>query len=86
MRILTNNARVLLAVLEHPEMTQKAIADMLDMHYQHVWRAIEHLVKDGVLRRERRDRRTFYYADAGFFALEDIQRLKTCVDTLSVLN
>lgn len=79
MRILTANARVLLTVLEHPDMTQKDIADMLNMRYQHVWRALDRLVREGVLRKERRQRRTFFYADEGFHNLDDIKRLKACI-------
>lgn len=86
MRILTANARVLLAVLEHPEMTQKDIADMLNMRYQHVWRALDRLVREGILRKERRQRRTFFYADQGFHSLEDIMRLKSCIMSSDVVD
>jgi len=33
MRILTNNARVLLAVLEQPELTQREIGEAVGMRY-----------------------------------------------------
>ena len=59
MRILTANTRVLLAVLENPDMTQKEIAELIGMRYQHVWRALDRLVKEGILRKERHRRRTY---------------------------
>jgi DNA-binding MarR family transcriptional regulator len=79
MRILTANARVLLAVLEHPDKTQREIAIMLNMRYQHVWRALDRLVKEGVLEKHRKNRRTHFVAAEGFWQLEDIKRLKACV-------
>jgi DNA-binding MarR family transcriptional regulator len=79
MRILTANARVLLAVLENPEMTQSDIARMLDMHYQHVWRALDRLVQEGILNKRRENRRTYFVAADGFWQIDDIQRLKACV-------
>ena len=85
MRILTVNARVLLAVLEHPEMTQKEIADNLGMRYQHVWRSLDRLVKEGILIKTRKSRRTIFHAAEGFSELEDIQRLKTCLMATNVL-
>ena len=79
MRILTANARVLLAVLEHPEKTQREIAEMLNMRYQHVWRALDRLVKEGILDKRRENRRTYFVTAEGFWQLDDIQRLKACV-------
>ena len=79
MRILTANARVLLAVLSNPEMTQREIADMINMRYQHVWRALDRLVKEGILTRERKNRRTYFVAAEGFYGLEDIQLVKSCI-------
>jgi len=86
MRVLTVNARVLLAVLEHPDMTQKQIADELGMRYQHVWRALDRLVKEGILRKERQNRRTYFFADEGFYSLDDIQRLQACMSLQHVVN
>lgn len=86
MRILTANAKVLLAVLENPDMTQKQIADELGMRYQHVWRALDRLVREGVIRKERRSRRTYFYVADGFHRLEDIKRLKACIDAADVVN
>ncbi|MEL0098028.1 MAG: winged helix-turn-helix domain-containing protein [Opitutae bacterium] len=85
MRILTANARVLLMVLENPDMTQKQIADELGMRFQHVWRALDRLVKEGVLRKERTNRRTYFYAAPGFAELEDIRRLQACISASSVI-
>jgi DNA-binding MarR family transcriptional regulator len=79
MRILTANARVLLAVLEHPEKTQREIAQMLNMRYQHVWRALDRLVKEGILEKRRQNRRTYFVAAEGFWQMDDIKRLKACV-------
>jgi len=79
MRILTANARVLLAVLEHPDKTQREIADMLNMRYQHVWRALDRLVKEEILQKTRQNRRTYFVAGKGFWEIEDIKRLKACV-------
>lgn len=86
MRILTANAKVLLLVLEHPEMTQKQIADELGMRFQHVWRALDRLVKEGILRKERRNRRTYFYTDAGFEELTDIKRLRACISAIDMVN
>jgi len=86
MRILTANAKVLLTVLESPDMTQKEIADSLNMRYQHVWRALDRLVKEGVLRKERRNRRTYFYADDGFHNLSDIKRVKACISSLDAIE
>ena len=85
MRILTVNARVLLAVLEHPEMTQKEIADVLGMRYQHVWRSLDRLVKEGILTKTRHSRRTIFHAAEGFANLDDIKRLKACLLATNVL-
>jgi DNA-binding MarR family transcriptional regulator len=79
MRILTANARVLLAVLENPEMTQKQIADMLGIRYQHVWRALDRLVKENILQKERKSRRTYFYAGEKLSEIDDIKRLKACI-------
>lgn len=79
MRILTVNARVLVAVLENPDMTQQQIADTIGIRYQHVWRALDRLVKEGILEKERRNRRTYFSAGEKFYELEDIQRLKACL-------
>jgi predicted transcriptional regulator len=79
MRILTANARVMLAVLEHPNKTQREIADMLNMRYQHVWRSLDHLVKEGILAKTRQNRRTYFVAASGFWEIEDIKRLKACI-------
>lgn len=79
MRILTANARVLLAVLEHPDKSQREIAKMLNMHYQHVWRALDRLVKENILEKHRENRRTYFVAAEGFWEIEDIKRLKACV-------
>tara|TARA_R110000803_G_scaffold37598_8_gene81073 strand:- start:13570 stop:13812 length:243 start_codon:yes stop_codon:yes gene_type:complete len=79
MRILTANARVMLAVLEHPNKTQREIADMLNMRYQHVWRALDRLVKEGILHKTRQNRRTYFVAADGFWEIDDIKRLKACV-------
>tara|TARA_A100001201_G_scaffold89421_1_gene78373 strand:+ start:551 stop:811 length:261 start_codon:yes stop_codon:yes gene_type:complete len=86
MRILTNNARVLLAVLENPDMNQRQISRLLGMHYQHVWRALDRLVKEGILVKRRRDRRTFFKAAEGFYELEDIKRLNACLTSDNVLH
>lgn len=86
MRILTANARVLLTVLENPDMTQKQIADALGMRPQHIWRALDRLVREGVLRKDRSNRRTYFYAADGFYNLEDIKRLKTCIESLDVVD
>lgn len=67
-------------------MTQKDIADMLNMRYQHVWRALDRLVREGVLRKERHQRRTFFYADQGFYALDDVRRLKACIVASDVVD
>ena len=79
MRVLTANARVLLAVLENPEMTQQEIADLLNMHYQHVWRALNTLVQQNVLHKERRNRRTYFTAGKDLKKLDDINRIKNCI-------
>lgn len=79
MRILTANARVLLAVLENPDKTQREIAAMLNMRYQHVWRALDRLVKEGILDKQRKNRRTYFVAGEGLYLIEDIQRLKACI-------
>ncbi len=86
MRILTNNARVLLAVLENPEMNQRQISRLLGMHYQHVWRSLDRLVKEGVLYKQRKDRRTFFRAANGFYELEEIKRLRACIESDTVLQ
>ena len=86
MRVLTVNARVLLAVLENPAMTQKQIADELGMRYQHVWRALDRLVKEGILRKERQNRRTYFFADKGFYNLDDIRRLQACMSLQDMVN
>jgi len=86
MRILTNNTKVLLAVLENPNMNQRQISRLLGMHYQHIWRSLDRLVKEGILKKERRDRRTFFKADTGFYQLEDIKRLYACIDGESMLH
>ena len=67
MRILTANARVLLAVLEHPDKTQREIEKMLNMHYQHVWRALDRLVKENILEKHRENRRTYFVAGGRLF-------------------
>lgn len=85
MRILTANARVLLAVLEFPEYSQRQIAVMLNMRYQHVWRALDRLVKEGILKKERKNRKTYFVLDAGFYNLADIKRLKACISDQDVL-
>jgi DNA-binding MarR family transcriptional regulator len=79
MRILTANARVLLTVLENPDKTQRELATMLNMRYQHVWRALDRLVKEGILQKTRQNRRTYFVAAEGFWDIEDIKRLKACV-------
>lgn len=86
MRVLTVNAKVLVAVLENPTMTQQQIADMIGIRYQHVWRALDRLVKEGILEKDRRNRRTYFSASKKFYELEDIQRLKACLDTAGTVN
>ena len=86
MRILTANTRVLLAVLENPDMTQKEIAELIGMRYQHVWGALDRLVKEGILRKERHRRRTFFYPDEGLYKIDDIKRLQSCIFTESVVH
>ena len=56
------------------------------MHYQHVWRALDRLVKEGILVKRRRDRRTFFKAAEGFYELEDIKRLNACLTSDNVLH
>jgi DNA-binding MarR family transcriptional regulator len=83
MRILTNNARVLLAVLEQPELTQREIGEAVGMRYQHVWRALDTLVKREILVKERKNRRTYFSAGPEFDSLDDIKRLKACVSKIN---
>jgi len=82
MRILTVNAKVLVTVLENPSLTQQQIAEQVGIRYQHVWRALDRLVKEGILRKERRSRRTIFSAGDKFYELDDIQRLKACLDSV----
>ena len=79
MRILTVNARVLLAVLENPDYTQQQLADLLGMRYQHVWRALDKLVKEGILTKTRYSRRTRFAATENLLNMQDMQRLKACI-------
>jgi len=78
-RILTANARVLLAVIENPDKTQREIGELLNMRYQHVWRSLDALVKLGILDKERVQRRTKFSIGKEFHKLEDIQRLMACI-------
>lgn len=86
MRILTNNARVLLAVLERPDLTQREIGEVVGMRYQHVWRALDSLVKKEILVKTRNNRRTYFSAGPEFSNLEDIKRVKACVDQIDELD
>ena len=56
------------------------------MRYQHVWRALDRLVKEGILRKERHRRRTFFYPDEGLYKIDDIKRLQSCIFTESVVH
>lgn len=82
MRILTANARVLLAVLENPSLTQREIGEIVGMRYQHVWRSLDRLVKMEILTKERINRRTVFSVGSEFHNLEDIKRLKACIDRI----
>lgn len=86
MRILTANAKVLLAVLENPHMTQKQIAEMVGMRYQHVWRALDRLVKSGILNKQRKSRRTIFTPGENFYQLDDIMRIKACIQRLDEIE
>ena len=86
MRILTVTARVLVTVLENPNLTQQQIADKVGIRYQHVWRALDRLVKEGILEKERKNRRTFFSAGSKFYELDDIKRLKACLSQVDALN
>jgi len=85
MRVLTANARVLLAVIENPNKTQREIGELLNMRYQHVWRALDTLVKSGILEKERIQRRTKFSIGKEFYNLEDIQRLMACLKSQNAL-
>ena len=73
-------------MLENPEMTQKEIGELVGMHYQHVWRALDRLVTEGILTKERRNRRTYFQPSTGFYEIEDIKRLNSCLSALSMLH
>ena len=86
MRILTANARVLLTVLENPNLNQRQIGDIVGMRYQHVWRSLHALVKKGILVKERKNRRTVFYPGPNLMELSDIKRLKACIDKIDVVD
>ena len=86
MRILTANAKVMLAVLENPHLTQREIGDLVGMRYQHVWRALDTLVKAGILSKKRSNRRTVFSAGPEFMNLTDIRRLKACIDRVDIVD
>lgn len=80
MRLLTHNARVLFAVLTEPEKSQRQIARDLHMHYQHVWRALDRLVKEDLLCKSRVNRRTYFVPTEKFFEYKDIADLVSVID------
>jgi len=80
MRLLTHNARVLFAVLTEPEKSQRQIARDLHMHYQHVWRALDRLVRDGLLCKRRENRRTYFVPSEQFFESKEIADLVYCIE------
>lgn len=79
MRLFTQNGRVLLAVLDNPDMTQQEIADLLNMRIKHVWRALDYLLKEGILDKRREGRRSFYFPGKELYKIDDIRRLKACI-------
>jgi predicted HTH transcriptional regulator len=78
--ILNNHGRVLVAILEDPGITQRALSVYLRVSESNVQASLKKLVKDGVIRKKRVGNRNQYEfdADAGF-SHPDVRRILECL-------